>query len=697
MTADDDRQTILIVDDVPANIRILNQLLKGAYDIRAATGGAEALDIATGPDPPDLILLDIVMPDMDGYEVCRRLKADDRTRNMPLVFITSRNEASEETRGFEMGAMDYITKPFSPDIVRVRVKTQMDLKRYRDHLRGANALLRSELKKQEINIDLAKKILDLVNQSAALPRHIPLSKDLSLFVEILSAPCHAEGGDHCFVRPAATGGGKTLISIKDQSGHEVGCVLRSIISDLSHNRIIDGGPDLSAGAIMTRLNADICRSGLLGPENFFTAIAAEIDHSSLTFRYVSAGHPPMLLIRGDAVRELPASGEPGANMPVGVAEIIAYREGVCRLRPGDRLILYTDGLTEMPIGKGRRMIGAAALRSLTREIVAAERSAGRGAVAASVLMHRLLAGVADFSDETVIPADAPDGPRNTSEDDVTLLCLEVEKTSPSAETVWRVRDSEDLDARIDALCRCILSEMPEMSDQGCGPPEHVIRTVLSEAAVNAWRHGNREDPDKTITVRRRYGNDLHLAVIDQGEGFDCDGIPDPTRAENLTKPTGRGVFLIRHLADAVAWTDGGRHMAVTFYRRRPMGAPKRGPGVRAVCNSTHPSTERKKAMEITVTRQGEQARFEIAGRIDENGAEALKQRFREINADDLKEVVFDFRNVVHIGSAGIGKLLLFYKDLALKDGGLRIENASQTVYELFKVLKLDTIIDISRA
>lgn len=101
-------------------------------------------------------------------------------------------------------------------------------------------------------------------------------------------------------------------------------------------------------------------------------------------------------------------------------------------------------------------------------------------------------------------------------------------------------------------------------------------------------------------------------------------------------------------------------------------------------------------MEITASRQGEQARFEITGRIDENGAEAIKQRFREINSDDLKEVVFDFRHVSHIGSAGIGKMLLFYKDLALKDGRLRIENASQTVYELFTVLKLDTIITITQ-
>lgn len=101
-------------------------------------------------------------------------------------------------------------------------------------------------------------------------------------------------------------------------------------------------------------------------------------------------------------------------------------------------------------------------------------------------------------------------------------------------------------------------------------------------------------------------------------------------------------------------------------------------------------------MEVIVTRDGNQARFEIKGDIDEPGAEALKKRFRELKISLLREVTFDFKEVSHIGSAGIGKLLLFYKDLALNGGKMRIENISETVYELFKVLKLDTIFSISR-
>ncbi len=695
MTPDADRQTILIVDDVPTNIRVLDQLLRGAYEIRATTRGAEAMEIAAGDDPPDLILLDIIMPEMDGYEVCRRLKADERSRHIPLVFITSRSEEAEETRGFEMGAVDYITKPFSPDIVRARVKTQMDLKRYRDHLRRTNNRLRQELKKQEINIDLAKKILGLINNAASRPRHIPLSDDLTLFVDVLSIPCYAEGGDHYFVQSVTTEKGrrKTLISLKDQSGHEVGCVLRSILTDLSHNRIIQNDPGAGTGTALSRLNTDICRSGLLGPENFFTAIAAEIDHADLMFRYVSAGHPPLLLIRGDMVRPLPAAGDPGANIAVGIAETIPFREGACRLAPGDRLILYTDGLTEMPVAKGQGMIDAKTLHTIAAALLKTEWDPGSGPLPAAVLMHRLLARIATVSGETVRAADASGIQRNTSGDDVTLMCLEVEPTAPSEETILRPEDSRDLGLRADDLCGQLLCDV---SARGYGIPAHAIRTALTEAVVNAWHHGNRQHPDSPITVRRRYGNDLHLEVVDQGEGFDSDTLPNPTLAENLTNPSGRGVFLIRHLADSVAWKDGGRRVDITFHRRPPSDSPDL-PEDDGCYPTTDPSTERTHTMEITVTQSGNEARFEITGRIDENGAETLKKRFQDINSDNLTDAVFDFRHVTHIGSAGIGKLLLFYKDLALRDGRLRIINASPTVHELFTVLKLDTIIAITRA
>ncbi|NOX25647.1 MAG: response regulator [Deltaproteobacteria bacterium] len=124
---------ILIVDDTPFNIRVLNDLLKADYDIYAANNGAEALRLVP-QIKPDLILLDIMMPEMDGYEVCRRLKADKNIAAIPVLFVTAKIEAEDETRGLELGAVDYITKPINPAVVIARIKVHINLHRYQEHL-----------------------------------------------------------------------------------------------------------------------------------------------------------------------------------------------------------------------------------------------------------------------------------------------------------------------------------------------------------------------------------------------------------------------------------------------------------------------------------------------------------------------------------------------------------------------------------
>jgi len=133
------RHTILIVDDMPANIEVLDNVLADDYEILFATTGADAVEIATD-QLPDIILLDVVMPDMDGYEVCARLKANPQTRDIPIIFITAMNQEEEESRGLNAGGIDYITKPIRPSIVRARVRNHLELKQYRDYLKELSAL-----------------------------------------------------------------------------------------------------------------------------------------------------------------------------------------------------------------------------------------------------------------------------------------------------------------------------------------------------------------------------------------------------------------------------------------------------------------------------------------------------------------------------------------------------------------------------
>ena len=132
--ATDAPANILIVDDMPANLRLLSQMLtEHGYHPRPVLNGAQAL-AAAQIMPPDLILLDIRMPDMDGYEVCQRLKADERTRGIPVLFISALNETEDKVRAFSAGGMDYITKPFQLEEVLARVQTQLTMQNLRRNL-----------------------------------------------------------------------------------------------------------------------------------------------------------------------------------------------------------------------------------------------------------------------------------------------------------------------------------------------------------------------------------------------------------------------------------------------------------------------------------------------------------------------------------------------------------------------------------
>jgi DNA-binding response OmpR family regulator len=126
------QQTILVVDDTPANIDVLMATLRPQYRVQVASDGMSAVRIVESDDPPDLILLDVMMPGISGFDVCRMLKANPERSNIPVIFVTSLREANEECHGLDVGAVDYITKPFNPTTVRARVRKQLEIKLSRD-------------------------------------------------------------------------------------------------------------------------------------------------------------------------------------------------------------------------------------------------------------------------------------------------------------------------------------------------------------------------------------------------------------------------------------------------------------------------------------------------------------------------------------------------------------------------------------
>lgn len=166
MTQEKGKKTILVVDDDVPSADFLAGQLDELYDIRIAANGKVALEIAQRKsDAPELILLDIKMPGMDGYEVCKKLKSGKRTRGIPVIFVTVLDEPKQETLGFDIGAADYITKPFNTDIVKARVRTHLELKAYRDNLELQVQKRTEEVRslKQEINENQEEIILTLGN------------------------------------------------------------------------------------------------------------------------------------------------------------------------------------------------------------------------------------------------------------------------------------------------------------------------------------------------------------------------------------------------------------------------------------------------------------------------------------------------------------------------------------------------------
>ncbi len=165
-----DKPTILVVDDTPDNLILMSSLLKGDYKVKIANGGEKALRIAASDSPPDLILLDIMMPDMDGYEVCQRLKHEPKTMNIPVIFLTAKNEMEDEKKGLELGAVDYITKPISPPIVLARVKNHLALKAMDEFLRDQNEFLELEVAKRTKEVIAIQDVTILAMASLAETR-----------------------------------------------------------------------------------------------------------------------------------------------------------------------------------------------------------------------------------------------------------------------------------------------------------------------------------------------------------------------------------------------------------------------------------------------------------------------------------------------------------------------------------------------
>jgi sigma-B regulation protein RsbU (phosphoserine phosphatase) len=316
---------VLIVDDTPANLRLLSQMLaEQGYRVRPVPDGPLAL-AAVRAEPPDLILLDIRMPEMDGYQVCEHLKADAQTRDIPIIFISALDATQDKVRAFHTGGVDYVTKPFQPAEVLARVETHLALRELQKQLLDANERMAQEL-------SLAGEV-----QASFLPRELPSIMGWQLSATLI--PARDTSGDFYDLLPLP--GGRWGIVIADVSDKGAGAALYMALCCTLLRTYATEYPaqtDLVLSAANRRILKD-CSAN-----QFVTIFYGILDPGTGMLVYCNAGHCPPLHFRtedGKDVHELVRTG-----IPLGILETKTWGQEAVQLDPGDVLVLYTDGITE---------------------------------------------------------------------------------------------------------------------------------------------------------------------------------------------------------------------------------------------------------------------------------------------------------------------------------------------------------------
>lgn len=313
---------ILIVDDEPLNVDLLVRILRRShYSLSTAGSGPEALGMLAEGARPDIILLDITMPKMDGFQVCRRLKVDPQTRDIPVIFITARVDAASETRALELGAVDFITKPVSPPRLLARLNTHLALRSAQQRLEQQNTLLTIE---KHAAGDGIKKMLG----SDRLPSGIDqLSIALDTISGDIALAAQIPSGDRCVLLGDFTGHGLPAA---------IGGSLVAYIFETLANE------DHALPEIAATINRELYKRL---PTNVFMAAAfLKIDRAGERIRGWNCGMPPTLCLRGEAIV---FRGE-SDRMALGIDPGMNFQQDSYRfaVRPGDRIFLQTDGVIE---------------------------------------------------------------------------------------------------------------------------------------------------------------------------------------------------------------------------------------------------------------------------------------------------------------------------------------------------------------
>ncbi len=347
-----EKARVLIVDDTQKNIQLLGSVLQDkGYELYIAQNGLQAIKIAE-KFLPDLILLDILMPEMDGFETCKRLKTAETTKHIPIIFLTAKTETEDIVNGFELGAVDYITKPFNPTELLVRVNTHLELKRNKEELTTEKEALAEEIKIRQVAEDALRESYETIKrqqqqindelekarktQACLLPQRLPVIANVEIAHKFV--PMEQIGGD--FYNILDLGNDHYGFMMADVTGHGIPAALISfMVSSMFSNTITR---TIEPHQVISEINQALLEK--IEDGKFATMFFGIYDAKKQVLNYSSAGHPPGMIIRPKTreVFRLKCEG-----MLIGMVAEAEYDLETCPIMPGDKVILYTDAIIDV--------------------------------------------------------------------------------------------------------------------------------------------------------------------------------------------------------------------------------------------------------------------------------------------------------------------------------------------------------------
>ncbi len=337
---------VLVVDDVLKNLKIIgNILLENGYEISLVSNGFEAIE-SLKDDKPDLILLDIMMPEMDGYEACKRIKSNEETADIPIIFITAKSETEDIVEAFRCGGVDYLTKPFNREELLVRVKTHVDLKRSRDasenhakEMTAINAKLSAINEEKQELLNTIEEDLKIASEyiESLLPKRIDND---TLKIDWMFIPAATLGGDSFGLHNLDEN--HIAMYLLDVCGHGVGPALHSVsVLNNLRNQLLPDTDFTSPKDVISNLNNVF---QMKHHNNiYFTMWYGVYNKKTQKLKYASAGHPPALLIN----KQGEAKSLFTRNYVIGAEAVMGYEEKEVDVKKEAKLYIFSDGTYEV--------------------------------------------------------------------------------------------------------------------------------------------------------------------------------------------------------------------------------------------------------------------------------------------------------------------------------------------------------------